>query len=180
MTRLKRAAIVTALADALRDQGSWSGETHLQKATYLMQEMLGVPLEYDYVLYKHGPYSFDLHDELAEMRADDILEVISQHPPYGPKLESGEGAEQLRERFPNTLRKYERQVGFIAETLGNEGVIELEKLATGYWVKLNEGGSAEAQAQTLHELKPHISVAEAERALERVEEMEQAAPVFVA
>jgi len=34
MNTLQRAALLTELADKLRQQGSWCGETHLQKATY--------------------------------------------------------------------------------------------------------------------------------------------------
>lgn len=177
MKRLRRAAVVSALTDGLRERGSWSGETHIQKTTYILQDLLGVPLELDYVLYKHGPYSFDLHDELAEMRADEILDVIPQPPPYGPKLVTGEGAEQLRERFPKTLKKYEPQITYVAERLGDQGVTSLEKLATALWVTKEEGGSVTARAKTLNALKPHISITAAERAVEQIDLMVNEAPV---
>ena len=60
MERLQRAAILTELMDRLRADGSWCGETHVQKATYFLQEVLGVQTGFEYILYKHGPYSFDL------------------------------------------------------------------------------------------------------------------------
>jgi uncharacterized protein YwgA len=60
MDRLRRAAILTRLIEQLRNGGSWCGETHVQKATFFLQELLNVPLSLDFILYKHGPFSFDL------------------------------------------------------------------------------------------------------------------------
>lgn len=65
MKRLQRDAVILSLIENLRAKGSWCGETHIQKATYFVQELLRVPLEFEFVLYKHGPYSFDLSDELT-------------------------------------------------------------------------------------------------------------------
>jgi uncharacterized protein YwgA len=177
MTKLKRAALVAALADKLLEKGSWSGETHLQKSIYLLQEMLHVPLDYEYVLYKHGPFSFELRDELAEMRANEVLTMVPQLRPYGPRLFTGDGAAQLRRRFPKTIQKYDAQLEYIAEEVGAEGVTALERLATAFWATANEHGSAAERAGFIHELKPHISINAAEKALERVQELQAAAPV---
>jgi hypothetical protein len=63
MNRLQRAALLTELADKLREQGSWCGETHLQKATYFLQTLRLVPTGYDFILSKFGPFAFDLAEE---------------------------------------------------------------------------------------------------------------------
>ena len=68
MDRLQRASVLLALNEQLRAAGSWAGETHMQKATYFLQHLMGVPLAFDFILYKHGPFSFDLRDELTAMR----------------------------------------------------------------------------------------------------------------
>lgn len=73
MNRMKRSALLTKLVQRLRDEGSWGGETHVQKVTYFLQELMEVPLDFDFILYKHGPYSFDLHDEIAALRGDGLL-----------------------------------------------------------------------------------------------------------
>ena len=65
MERLQKAAILTELADQLRREGSWCGHTHMQKATYFLQDLLEVPTGYEFILYKHGPYSFDLSEEMT-------------------------------------------------------------------------------------------------------------------
>jgi hypothetical protein len=58
MQRIEQSGLIAVLADSLRKRGSWAGETHIQKAGYLLQELLGVPLNMKFILYKHGPFSF--------------------------------------------------------------------------------------------------------------------------
>ena len=58
----------------------WSGETHLQKATYLACWLVDIPFDFDFILYKHGPFSFELRDELGSMRADRLLDREPQPP----------------------------------------------------------------------------------------------------
>src|ERR1035441_4963526 len=69
----QRMAVLTLLDREMLAKGSWCGETHIQKATYFLQELLGVDLGFEFVLYRHGPFSFELRDELSSMQADDIL-----------------------------------------------------------------------------------------------------------
>jgi uncharacterized protein YwgA len=171
MNRLRRAALVSALAQDLGEKGSWSGETHVQKATFVLQELLDVPLDYEYVLYKHGPYSFELHDELSEMRADRILVAVARPRPYGPSLIPGEGVQQLRKRFPKTLSRYARQRAFVADALASKDVSDLERLATALWVTKHEGGSVTERAAFLRRLKPHVSESGAGSAVEEVDEL---------
>lgn len=78
MDRLKRGAILVQLVRELRENGSWCGETHLQKGTYLLQELTKVPLGLEFILYKHGPFSFDLRDELTGLRADEVIALQPQ------------------------------------------------------------------------------------------------------
>ena len=39
-----------------------------QKAVYFLQEIFDVPTGIEYILYKHGPYSFDLTADLTALR----------------------------------------------------------------------------------------------------------------
>ena len=73
MERIKNITILLQLIESLRKNGSWCGETHIQKAIYSLQQLKGVPLNFNFVLYKHGPFSFDLRDELTAMRADGLI-----------------------------------------------------------------------------------------------------------
>jgi len=78
-------SVLLDLVVELRNSGSWTGETHVQKATYLLQELLGLPTGFEFVLYKHGPFSFELREALERMEAGRLIELEEQRYPYGPK-----------------------------------------------------------------------------------------------
>ncbi len=165
MERLKRSAIVLSLIEHLRAKGNWCGETHIQKATYFLQELLKVPLGFNFILYKHGPYSFDLSDELMAMRADMLIQLKSQQP-YGPSIVPGPTSEQLKRVFPKTLRKYKSKVSFIADQLAEYGVADLERIATAFFIANEKSISDQREiAIEINKIKPHISMEEALEAL---------------
>ena len=58
--------------------GSWCGETHIQKTSYVAKCVEHVPFESEFVLYKHGPYSFDLNAVLNRMRSQGIITLVPQ------------------------------------------------------------------------------------------------------
>jgi hypothetical protein len=171
MNSSQRAAVLAALADKLQQAGSWCGETHIQKSTYALQELLGVPTEFRFILYKHGPFSFDLRDELTAMRADNLLTLQVKPQPYGPSLVPTEDSRRLRERFSNTVSRYASRIAFAAEKFGNRGVTDLERLATALYVTREgvAGHTGGERARRLHELKPHVSLADAEAAVAEVD-----------
>ena len=98
MNTEEKEAVLIALMTGLREQESWCGETHVQKAAYILQEGLKVPIGLDFVLYKHGPYSFDLHNLLGEMRADMLVTAQARSYPYGPTLEPTSNASHVETR----------------------------------------------------------------------------------
>jgi hypothetical protein len=144
MSRLCQEAILAGLARRLDAKGSWSGETHIQKAAYLTHELFGVPFDFDFILYKHGPFSFELRDELGSMEADRLLERQPQPPPYGPRFLVTERGHELEERLTQTMSRYAPGLDWTSERLGRRGVAELERLATALWVtRDDEAGSVE-------------------------------------
>jgi len=175
MKRLQRVTILLSLIEKLHDKGSWCGETHIQKATYFLQELMEVPLGFEFILYKHGPFSFDLSDEIVAMRADSILTVQPRPYPYGPTVLPGEGSASVKHLFPVTLRAYADQVEFVARQLGNMSVADLERLATALYVTLEgqAGKDVESRARRVNDLKPHISIEEARKAVEMVDKIRE-------
>lgn len=174
MKRLQKAAVLLSLADKLKEQGSWCGETHLQKIVFFLQELMDVPLGYDFILYKHGPYSFDLRDEITAMRADELLQMKVRLENYGPTFLGGENAARLKELFPVTIKKYDFCVDFLAEHLGKKTVKELECIATTFYViKQREIQRADndAMAERINNLKPYISRTEAKAAVILVDDI---------
>ena len=172
LSRLGRNAIVLSLADELKTAGSWCGETHLQKAVYLLQELTRVPLGFDFILYKHGPFSFDLRDELTAMRADSQLQIRANPIPYGPTLVTTEIGEKLQMRQSFAVEKHRKKIDFVAEHLGSKSVTDLEQLGTAYYVKKEDYSRSLGQvARRVNELKPHIPMDVAREAAVGIDEI---------
>jgi hypothetical protein len=181
MKRLQRAALLTQLVQRMREQQSWCGETHLQKATFFLQALLGVELDYDFVVYKHGPFSFDLRDELGGFASDQLIRYQPQVPPYGPRIAVTEEGEGMQDIYPKTLAENAEKIAFVAEKLDARGVIDLERLATALYVSLEaREASAEERARLLRQLKPHIPEPAAVRAIEEVDEIRREAEALAA
>lgn len=53
-----------AVVEGFGAHGSRTGKIHMQKALALVSEAAGVALPFSCVLYRHGPYSFDIAIEL--------------------------------------------------------------------------------------------------------------------
>ena len=170
MKKMHRDAVLLSLIKEMKTNGSWCGETHIQKATYFLQELLEVPMSFEFILYKHGPYSFDLSDEVTAMRADSLLEYKTRHP-YGPSLFPTREGQEFLGQYPKTLSKYAKRVQFIAEKIGTMGVAELERLATALYVTLNEKEEGKSREIWITELKRHIKIDEATEAVRKVDAM---------
>lgn len=181
MRRLQRAALLLNLVEEMRANGSWAGETHLQKAVYFLQDLLGVQADFEYVLYIHGPFSFDLRDELAGFCSDGLM-TLEAHAPYGPRLQVADLGKALEAKFPRTLERYTRKIKFVAKAFADKGVIELEQMGTALHVtvKAGPGASVEERAKQLNRLKPHITVKQAEKALRQVGQLKQRVAPLIA
>src|SRR4051812_47199628 len=106
MNRIEKVALICAIAEAMRQRGSWSGETPLQKSIYFAQEVFKIPLGFTFILYKHGPFSFDLRDELASIRADNLMEFRPNAYPYGPTLAVTDQGRRFVERNKQAVDKF--------------------------------------------------------------------------
>jgi len=170
MNRLKRYAILVTVIEKLEEKGSWCGETHIQKTVYFLEKLFENVLDYQFILYKYGPFSFDLHDDLGIMESLGVINVIPQ-PPYGSQIVTGKLAERIKELFPKTLTSIKEKVEFITDKLASKNVVELETLATSLYVesKLSNNSDLE-KAQEICRLKPHVSFREA---LQRLKEVKQ-------
>lgn len=174
MNSQKSSAVLLALITQLKKSGSWCGETHIQKAAFVLQELFDTSLGFDFVLYKHGPFSFDLRDKLTEMRADCFIELEMQAYPYGPSLVVTDEGKDFQSNYPKTIRSLKEPLEFVATNLGKKKVEELERLATALYVTKREPGckgDAGACAKKITELKPHILLSDALEAKEIVDEM---------
>jgi len=169
MQRIAQVAVLLALVEKLHENHSWCGETHIQKAAFFLKDMLHAELDYDFMLYKHGPYSFDLNDELGRLRAEGLVTVVPKDP-YGPSILPGGNWHYLKDKFPKALARHAEKIDFVGRWLGGKKVAELERLATAWFVtKENPNLSLKNRSEKIVEIKPHISPEEAEEALREVD-----------
>jgi len=167
---VSKEAIILKLTERLRHHKSWCGETHIQKSAYLLQELMKVPLGFNFILYKHGPFSFDLKDELTEMRADFLLGWQERPDPYRDSLMVAPLGEGLLEMDATEVKKYSDPIEFIATIINNKGVKDLEKISTAFYVTNTCGSlSTEERIKKLREFKPHITEEEAQQAVYEID-----------
>ena len=173
MDSMRKAAVLTRFLEELRKHDSRCGETHIQKASFFLQELMDIPTGFKFILYKHGPFSFDLREELTALRADGFVELEVNS--YGPRIAPiAEQCKYVQKLYPGTLSRYEKKIEFIASKLGNKGVVDLEKWGTAYYVYHNRDmktASVGERAQKMTELKPHISHEDAHVAVEEVDQV---------
>ncbi len=168
MDKLKRKAILLMLIEKMNEKGNWSGETHIQKAVYFLQRGCKVPIEYDFILYKYGPFSFELKEDLIEMKIKDFINV-KPNSPYGVSLAPGNKFGIYRKLFSKDLEKYKRKLVFVAENISKHPVDLLEKISTALYVVAEEKINDDKEVATrINSLKPHISIGEAEEAIRKV------------
>lgn len=168
MNDLQRSAIVATLVKECRARNAFCGETMVQKSVFFLQEMVKVPLAFDYQLYIYGPFSFDLQRHVSSMMADDMIAVRPLE--YGSTFEPGEQIAYLEKHSADTIATYREGVDFVVEHLAGRGVKQLERLATALYFKVaTEGDSVEERAARICEVKPHITAGEARTAVEEVD-----------
>lgn len=165
MNDWERQAVLLDLIGALNAEGSWTGETHVQKCAYLLEEGLQVPLDLKFILYKHGPYSFDLSDLIGELRGKLLVSLDRMPARYGPKLIVSPSGTALVERFPRIVGKFHQPIEFVSKTLGMMNVKELERVATALYVTRRFNGSVDDRSGRIVELKPHVAPTDARAAV---------------
>jgi hypothetical protein len=169
MANLSQSCLVLKLALSLKANGSWAGETHIQKGAYFLNDLLAVPVGVNFILYKHGPFSFELRELLTDMEASEFIKWNSQ-PPYGPSIGEGKLSSLLQAKFSEDADRYKEQIDFVAEHLSKHNVTSLERLATALYVT-QEGYSGASRVGRIVDLKPHVSVVLAEKAVEEFDQI---------
>jgi len=153
-------AIILKIIESLQANGSWTGKTHIQKSIFLFQETTPVDKLFTFVLYKHGPYSFEIEDELEQMKSYAAISIKAVGQ-VGVELKPSVNAAYVEDHA--ALSSTERQnIEKIGEFVGAKNVMELERIATTVWVRSREGlTDSTAVAARVHALKPHVSISDA-------------------
>jgi hypothetical protein len=165
---LREAAIIATVIDRVSAVREFCGETFIQKSTFFLKELFGIPFEAKFRLYYFGPFSFDLREQLQSLEAYDIVKVRPHQ--WGANYVTGERYETLQHQFPKTLAQYERGIDFVVQELAPLGVKDLEPLATALFLTREKpSASIENRAQELHTIKPHVDLEQARKSVKRID-----------
>lgn len=169
MNENDRSTIILSLAKSLKENRSWCGSTHLQKAVFFLQQLTGVDLGYNFILYKHGPFSATLRDEVSMLLGNYFLVMIVDEEPYGPKYQVSDFGKGILKDGKDFLENYKAKIEYVARLLGGEGISGLERLGTAlYMIKTYPDWDDTKRSEKIHELKPHISIEKATESLSQV------------
>ncbi len=167
----ERRTLICHLVEEMRKADSWAGQTQIQKSVVFLQELLGVPMGYDFILYKHGPFSFELRSELAIMRVRLQLD-LEPHRWYGPSFV----LEVWGRKALELSTKYDDAIEFVAKEISVKDTRSLERISTAFFLQNKyPSRNASQTASEVNRLKPHISTEQALRAIEEVDELRQRA-----
>jgi hypothetical protein len=172
-------ALILAAVEGLQRHGSRTGKTHVQKSLFLSDASGVLKAPFNFVLYKHGPYSFDFETELEQMKSYAALNSDTVEGWYGVRLSPGMNASLVKRVAPLPDATQEA-IEFVCRFVGNKGVVELERLATAVWIRTRECiVDSEKVALRLHQLKPHVAVHDAENADREARNLLDSAQKFV-
>lgn len=169
MDFLRKAALVSELLDRIRANNSWAGPVHLQKSMFFLQEMRGVPLDFEFVLYRYGPYSFELQDEIEYIRVSGILKWwFHDSPGYATGLDTTEASRDIRDRLPRFMEHYKNDLVFVAENIGPMRSKQLERVSTSFYYMVKGVEGDKEIAREVCKVKPHIDYSDAVEAAQQV------------
>ena len=169
----ERLEFIAYMLYALERKGSWCGLLHIQKACYIAQEMFKIPLKYDFLPYKYGPYSFDLPDDISLALNRFILDTV-RNPGYGPSYTI---EDDIKKYVESNKYKYAGPVQFIAEWFHKRPARDLEKITSAHMVMHNIklDASEEEQKQELREWKDKLSDQDIDDAFQEVTQKQEEA-----
>ena len=179
MEPFERHALLANLINQMQNNKSWTGRTHIQKSVYFLQNLLNVPLNLPFLLYKYGPYSFELDAEIQEMYNYGALQFDSMPLTYGPGYKLGPSSDDLLKRFGKIAEKYKKEINFVASKISPNSIFKLERLGTAMYVsttpdEVKLSKTTKEKIKRICQLKPHLNPEEVQNALDEFDTIKKA------
>jgi len=118
--------VISYLAKAMNNKDAQFGKTSLQKIVYILQEIYGVDIGYQFILYNYGPYSADLATDLeyvAALNGVDVSWVNTGGYRIKPDLEADVFIEKSKIFLDENKEKIEEAIN----TFGNLSANRIKK-----------------------------------------------------
>ena len=130
-------ALITELADRMKNSDFQFGKTALVKLIYLLQTVYGVKCGYTFTLYTYGPYSVDIIMDLGQVEGLHGVKVEPVLSIYGGyQINPGDKPEWLKERGKEFLKDEEtvEALDQLIEEYGNRSAADLSLITTAIYV----------------------------------------------
>jgi hypothetical protein len=82
---------------------------------FILQDLTKSDFGYKFIIYKHGPYSFELNTELIAMRAADLVEFQFPREGYGPSIAPTSFGERMFRLHEENIQKYFPTLTFLTD-----------------------------------------------------------------
>jgi uncharacterized protein len=153
------------------------GRTQLMKLMYFLQELKGVPLNYNFTLFTYGPFDLEVLSDLSTacglgvVAEEEILYANSYGYKITPTTKATSSSIELSQVAPDVAAKIHE----VLEQFGNYGAAELELRSTVLFVDRDLSSTdhrlpAGDLAKRVRQIKPHFSD---EVILKRINEMNE-------
>lgn len=152
------------------------GRTQLMKLMYFLQELKGLPLDYNFTLFTYGPFDSEVLSDLSTACGLGIVseEELLYSSSYGYKITPATKANSCSIELSQVAPDATAKVYEVLEQFGKYGAAELELRSTILFVDRDLTGPhlhAGELATRVRQIKPHFSE---EIILKRIDEMNRA------
>ena len=103
------------------------GQTHVHKAAFIAQELLAVPFQFEWELYRYGPFSRDIRPSLEACELEGTVSLLDH--PKGTRIVRPEDAPRAE-----VAAEFQSKLQLLAQRLAPMTRQQLEKVATAAWV----------------------------------------------
>lgn len=126
-----RYGVIVELAEQLEGYSSQFGKTSLMKFVYLLQELKGVNMGYQYSLYTYGPFTAEVLGDLdyTEFIGGVDVEYLGDEN-GGYAITSGDEADDIRERAKDELSQWRKDIEELVLEFGGLKSRDLELIST--------------------------------------------------
>ncbi len=170
-----RYALIAELARRLDGKSPQFGKTSLQKMIYLLQELTGVPTNYRFSLYTHGPFTAQLLGDLDLVEALGAVRVQYVISGYGGyRISPGSESQAILGKASDFLEGNQAAIEMIVDEFGAFSAKELELRATIVYLDREVNRSKKNLDRSgfvalVKKIKPRFSQDNTNRALEELE-----------
>lgn len=173
MKKIDKFKYLIYLANKLDFKNNRSGETAIQKLIFLLINKYKIPLDYNYILYNYGPWSFKLMEDLRILENGEFLKKQSDMSGYGYNYIPNKEIDFVTSNIvkDSDKGKFYKKIDEIVNKYGNVPAKNLALLTTFIYIcKKNPSYKKNQAIKEVKRIKPLYSNIEYEKSYEEAKQ----------